>query len=89
MLGTETDLFVIDTISGTAHNLGEEASMDSAKALIRRLLPKGTPRQRASRFLIISGIELGYTTTNRKTRVCKSLHNEGVFKVGKRFSSDY
>ena len=88
MLGTETDLFVIDLISGAAHNLGYMAGIDSATVLIRKLLPKGTAKQRASRFLIISGVELGYNMVNEKTRVCKSLYNKGVSKVGKHFISN-
>ena len=81
MLGNETDLFVIDLISRKAYNLGERAGIDSAKDLMRKLLPKGTPKQRASRFLIISGVEFGYTVINIKTRVCKALYNKSVLSV--------
>jgi len=87
MLGKETDLFVIDLISGKVHNLGEGASMASAKTLMDKLSPKGTPKQKAARFLVISGTELGYSVINRKTRQVKSLYNKGVTKTGKHFSS--
>jgi hypothetical protein len=88
MLGQETDLILIDILLGRVYNFGDDDSgIDKAHALIDKIMPHSTPEERAKRYVLISGIEIGY----EKIIGCriKCIYNSKVFRRGKYFSSQY
>jgi hypothetical protein len=89
MLGTETDVFLIDTQADRVYNLGEGVGTDAVERMMRKICGPHDVRYFSERFIVISGIEWGVESFNPKTLKVRSIYNTKVIKSGRRFSSQY
>jgi hypothetical protein len=89
MLGHETDLFVIDTVSGEVYNLGASAGIKDIEALMQKKSGNHNARYYANRFVVISGIELGVDSLDKDGKGYTSIYNSNVIKKGSYFGSGY
>ena len=89
MLGTETDVFLIDTQADRVYNLGEEVGIAEVHAKMREICGPHDVRYFSERFIIINGIEWGIESFNPKTRVSRSTYSKEVIRSGRHFASRY
>lgn len=94
MLGTETDLILIDLVIGRALNFGyAENAMRDALTHMDRMMPDSTVQEKSRRFLVVSGVELGIDRSRKikgsKNRMVETIYCERLDRCGKHFSSNY